>query len=157
MTAFHSLFGELNRSDFQDWGSVSYTSFINSSQSLDDPSVKGNAPFVYTFLRGEYDVDVVDEALDEVVDEDNNPVVTELSDQAGLFLKVAWNWRDTDDVLRVTPAEQVYLFKAGQLVGVKKNHIRGKGQAINVLYTSDGNKDFNLLGWAIFYETNAAQ
>lgn len=127
-------FSEIKSVSYKDWNSISgqnYNSYFETYQNLPDLSVKGNTPYIYTFMA----------------DDQNNP--------QGAFLTAKWDWNDTG--LRTQMGEQVYNQIAGHLLSVKKTRIHGKGRAITIRYDNDAQKNFNIKGWVIFYETNAEQ
>lgn len=49
---------------------------------------------------------------------------------------------------------QVYRYRNGYLVAIAKNKVRGRGRALQLRFTSEPGKDFNLLGWGITYGKN---
>jgi hypothetical protein len=133
-------FSDLHDTGFVDWDSTAspmpYSSFFNTCQSLEEPSLKTQTPYIYTFMR------------------------EGTADSEGALLQVDWDWITPDEALtsaRASDEQQIYVFRNGLLVGAKKNRIRGKGRSVHLNYRSDGFKDFNILGWSIFYDTQAQQ
>lgn len=51
---------------------------------------------------------------------------------------------------------QAYRFRDGYSVAVSKDKVRGKGRALQIHFTSEEGKDFEILGWGIYYSKNTA-
>jgi hypothetical protein len=49
---------------------------------------------------------------------------------------------------------QCYKYRDGYLVAIARNKIRGRGRALQLRYTSEAGKDFNLLGWGLVITKN---
>ena len=49
---------------------------------------------------------------------------------------------------------QVYKYRNGYLTSISRNKVRGRGRALQLRYTSEAGKDFDLLGWGIVYLKN---
>lgn len=132
----HMYFSEMRDGAFRDWHAAKntdFTSFFNTCQSLDTPNLKTQVPYVYTFLR---DGGATDQSA---------------------FLTVQWDWADDDTSVRVQTPTQIYRYRNGYLTAVTKNKIRGKGRSYHMKFTSDPGKDFDVLGWVVFYDQNANQ
>lgn len=136
---YNATFAALSDPTFTDWKSLdgvgaNYTSYFESKQSLDEPDLKTNAPYIYTFMQN-----------------GGSPT------SSGATIKIMWDWTRTTDTIRVTPPDQVYRYVADQLLSVRKSRVRGKGRDLHVRYDSTDQKDFDIKGWVVFYETNAQQ
>lgn len=132
----HMYFSEFNNGDFIDWHTVKdtdFSSFFDTCQSLDSPNLKTQVPYVYTFLK------------------DGAP-----TDQSAL-LTVEWDWANDDTSVRVTDPIQLYRYRNGFLTSISKNKIRGKGRSYHMRFDSEAGKNFDILGWVIFYDQNAQQ
>ena len=80
------------------------------------------------------------------------------------FLNAYWDWSNGTDHRKVGPY-QVYRLNApfyipsgvddkfafGKQIVTSKNKIRGTGRSVQFEFLSDGNKDFQLLGWSVEY------
>lgn len=51
---------------------------------------------------------------------------------------------------------EAYRYRNGYLVAISKNKVRGKGRALQLRFTSSPGKDFNLLGYGIWYSKEMA-
>lgn len=131
---FHATFAEFTNPTFEDWQRADYTSYLEVIQSLQDPSLRTQTPYIYTFLKQD---------------------TTSRASTEGATLEAKWDWVSSGP--RITPPEDIYSYRAGMLTSVKKTKIRGQGRGIKLKYTSVSARNFNLLGWVVFYDTNAGQ
>lgn len=139
LNAFIMSFSQFYQPSYTDWANETnndYTSYLETFQNLPDAQLKTQVPYLYTFLK-----------------EDG----TSLPNSDSALLNVRWDWVTDDLTARATAYEQVYNYRGNFLTSVKKTKIRGKGRSVKVRYTSEPGKRFNLLGWVIFYDTNAGQ
>lgn len=150
-------FSEFNNDGFVDWTVEPFNSYLRTYQIMPDPSRWMGAPFIYTFLReGTGQQMDTDEDGNVIIDE-NGSAVYSGSSSAGATLKAAWNWANDDTSPKVSENTQVYQFRNGSLVSVARRKLRGKGRALQLIYENDGEKDFNILGWAVFLTQNGGQ
>jgi hypothetical protein len=100
-----------------------------------------------------------------VYDDDNNLVFDYPS---GLYLQARWDWSDHGNSGKWSSTQQVYRqrrhyipdednldYEPGNLLVTAKSRIRGKGRALQLKFSSESGKDFNLLGWGIVYTGNS--
>lgn len=73
----------------------------------------------------------------------------------GLFMQPQWDWSESALANKFGRNVQVYLLTPLELVSTRQNNIRGKGRALQLHFTSEQGKDFNLLGWGIWHMKNA--
>jgi len=133
---YRATFSDFHDNLFKDFGDHDYTSYFETSQSLSDAQLKTQVPYIYTFLK--------EDLLSNTTTD-------------GAKLQVRWDYLETDDSPRSTRYEDVYRYRNGFLTSVKKTKIRGKGRGVQMRYVSEPGKDFNILGWVIFYDTQTGQ
>ena len=80
---------------------------------------------------------------------------------SGLFMQVKWGWSNSPNSGKWQTPQQVYrllrpyLLKIGEPIDygfevvTTKNRVTGSGTALSITFSSDGDKDFYLYGWAI--------
>lgn len=86
---------------------------------------------------------------------------------SGLFLNGRWDftdtykqgkWSVTQQVYKILnkdiPTQDTFDYDFGNNVITARVRIRGRGRALQLYFSSDGNKDFNILGWGIVYTGN---
>lgn len=129
-------FAEFNDEAFMDWGSGDFQSYMAISQSDDSVDVKEQTPYIYTFLKETEDSD---------------------EDSEGATLTGFWDWANDTSSPRVSPPMEIYKFRDGFLVSATKHKMRGRGRQLQLRFDSESGKNFNLLGWAVFYLHNAKQ
>lgn len=176
-------FSLFSNSAYTDWTeeagpAADYNSYLETYFVIaDDPMAKFQSPYVYVFVDSGAQLDVVDSDGSEVIDSSSADVVT---DTVSLILNTYWDWADTEEEsivvtlagvtiidsassivvdhttsVRSSRDIQVYRFRNGYPVSVSKNKVSGKGKALQLRFTSESGKDFNLLGWAGWISKNA--
>lgn len=133
---FHATIAEFIDTTFQDWGSEDFHSFLAISQSDDMVDVKEQTPYVYTFIKETTDSNETSE---------------------GATVTGFWDWANDTSSPRVTTPQEVYKFRDGYLVSATRLKMRGRGRQLQLQFDSESGKNFNLLGWAVYYVHNAKQ
>lgn len=129
---FRMTFSEFINTDYKDWTTISgadFDSYLNTMFIPDqDFMTFSQTPYLYVFIEDGTDM--------------------------GLFLDVARDWATTGNVPKLGQPLQVYRYRNGFLLSVTKSRFRGKGRVYQLQFTSDGDKDFNLRGWAVWTDKN---
>ena len=162
-----STFERLYFSGFTDKDFVDYPRIqdINGDYGSDAPAylltgaITGGAssrdkwtPYITTkFLRTEYDW---------TYDIDGN---ASLLGESSCLLQAQWEWTNSANSGRWSTTQQAYRLNRLQMLSSTstfdfdvistRNKIRGKGQALSLLFSSEPGKDMNILGWS--YELSA--
>jgi hypothetical protein len=135
-----------------------FNSFLETGHDiLEDIISEKEANTVYVFMkRTEKDV-----IAQDVFDSEGDSLVS--SNPSSCLMRAKWHWSDSEASGRWSQPQQVYrlqrnwipsgpgVFDYGFDVIQTINQVRGKGRALSILFQSDGDKDFHLLGWAIPY------
>lgn len=133
---YRASFAEFKNPEFVDWEDADFHSFLAVSQADDAVDVKVQTPYIYTFLK-------------ETADSDE--------DSEGATLTGYWDWANDTSSPRVSEPIEIYKFVSGSLVSARKHKMRGRGRQIQLQFDSESGKNFNLLGWAVYYMHNAQQ
>jgi hypothetical protein len=143
-----------NNSDYKDWGiTTPEAKIVTAPDTLGDPLRKKMATYlVAQFVRTE-------DSFYEV-----EPDVYDLNNQSSLKARAAWDWTNTDNYGTWSNEQQLYRlrrlytpssasdpFDYGKYVVETKTKLRGKGKAMSLVLTSEGDKHFILLGYSILY------
>lgn len=136
VAGFHASFAEFSNDGFKDWTTADFTSFMSISQEDDSVDVREQTPYIYTFLK-------------------ETSSSNETSE--GATLTGYWDWANDSTSPRVSDPIEIYKFQNGFLVSARKHKMRGRGRQLQLKFTSETGKNFNLLGWAIYYLHNANQ
>ncbi len=91
-----------------------------------------------------------------------------INNQSSLLMQARWDWATTSKSNKFGASQQVYKFRqplfiddddpeidTGYEMVVTKNKVRGKGRALQLRFTSETGKDFEIIGWAIWFNKNA--
>ncbi len=151
-------FRNLDFVDFESFGAVSYTSYLETApQTFGDISRNKAATYVHSMFQKTEDgfVDVGGVLVS------NYP--------SGCMLQGKWDWHITASGGRWSDSQQAYklrrpyvpvdlndTFDTGEEVVYTKRKMRGKGKALALKYTSQEGKDFQLLGFTIDVTGNPA-
>ncbi len=134
--------------DFIDWASeaedpqcgeprdpAGFESYFTTYYHLvDDQMLWMQSPYVYTFLE-------------EGSRNNSGP---------SLFMTGLWDWSEDSDASHKRTREiQVYSPRSSQSVSDTKNRVRGSGRALQLRFTSDPGKDFNILSWGVWFDRNS--
>lgn len=136
---FNATFSEFINSEFLDWQSqdgvgADFTSELQTYYMLsDDTMLWMSDGTVFTYIENQ----------------GRGP------GGLGLFMQPQWDWSESSVSNKFARNVQVYLATPLELVSTRQNNIRGKGRALQLHFTSEQGKDFNLLGWAVWHGKNA--
>lgn len=146
------FFAEFNNESHKDWGLTSYTSYAETGSVTGGDLMRNKQAqyIVNHFNRTEDGYEL-----------DSNGNVT-LANQSGCFVRSKWDWTSTANAGKWSNSQQAYRLKhlyvplsvadtfdyAYDVVSTKLL-IRGNGYSFRLRYESDGDKDFQLLGFAI--------
>lgn len=155
-----ALFSNLSFTDWERYDIINYggsgadyTSFLETGFDLQgDMTREKQSPYIITHCkRTETDFVVVD---DEVV----------YTNPSSLKLQGRWDWSDSGSSGKWSTTQQVYRLKPpkdlgaeydpGNLLVTARSKIRGRGKCLQLRFTSEQGKDFDLLGWGIVYTGN---
>ena len=101
---------------------------------VDDQMLWMQAPYVYTYL-------------------DNN---SRNADNPSLLMTPKWDWSEDGTITYKHGREtQVYASRPDSEVSNTKNRVRGSGRSLQLQFYSEEGKDWNLLGWGIFFDKNS--
>ncbi|MGL1886315.1 MAG: hypothetical protein OCD76_07350 [Reichenbachiella sp.] len=142
-------FGVKNDTDFQDFSVNIPTAYMETGyESLDKPSNKKTVPYISThFLQTE----------ENWVSDGAGGFKLDL--QSGCQMRAKWDWNNSTDNGRWSPAQQAYRFRrtyiptglgtfdSGEKVITTKNKMLGRGQALSIRFEQEANKDMQLLGY----------
>lgn len=131
--ALRSTFSEFLDTGYLDWnslGGADYVSYLDTYYlKTDDIMARMTTPYIYVFVENAAD--------------------------ASLILNVVKNWAETGNTPEIGTPIQCYHFRDGFLLSVTKNRIRGRGRVMQLRFTSETGKPFNLRGWAAWITQNA--
>lgn len=148
-------FGYYRSQTFRDWFTyngvgVPFESFLLTGyEIMGDTTRPKQTPYIVTHCKRTEMVAVDDGAGNAVPD---NP--------SGLYMQARWEWTSTGTAGRWSDVQQVYrlLRPMNLVIGqpidysydviTTKSRVRGSGTALSLRFTSDGDKDFYLYGWA---------
>lgn len=134
---------------FQDFSSNYTTAYIETGyETLNKPSNKKVVPYINThFLQTEENW-IADGSGGFILDK-----------QSGCQMRAKWDWNNSDDNGRWSPAQQAYRFRrmymptgtgafeSGEQVITTKNKMLGRGEALSIRFEQEDNKDMQLLGY----------
>lgn len=142
-------FAKLKGAGLTDWTSDSTysTSFtsrgITGVQTMGDVLHKKAATYIFFLFKRVETGTLVD-------DVDTNP--------GGCFVRTAWNWAANTSSPKYGDQIQIYYpdrWGLSLTTGAEthdhawwKHRVRGRGNALQVIFESDGDKDFHLVGWS---------
>lgn len=131
-------FSEFNNPAFDDWETqgvgvgADFTSRLTTYyMGTSDAMLFFQTPYVVTYMEN-----------------------TERND-AALHMRAYWDWSDDEDSNRFSRSTEIYRQATLEKVSVSKNRVRGRGRALQLNFTSEQGKDFNLLGWTVDVNRNA--
>lgn len=142
----------------RDWRSsdnvgTSFLSYILTGQEImGDTTRPKQAPYMFVHMK---------QTEKFGIDDPDNPGQAKADNPSGLLVQTRWDWSDNSISGKWSEPFQAYrLLKPytvnigepidyGQEVVTTKNKIFGQGKALQLLISSDGDKDFYIYGWAI--------
>lgn len=151
-----SYFCQLNNPGFGDWISVnnlglSYDSYIETGYELfNDAMRKKNITYIFSYMRKTENGWFINEANE-----------AELNDPSSCFLRVKYDWANSQASNKWTTPVQVYRpgrffmtddgsYDTGFPIVVTKSKVRGNGKSIQFRYGTDElGRNFDLHGWSI--------
>ena len=156
-------FADFDNEGFLDWESadsvgVGFLSFAETWWELNDDIIRFiQAPYIYIYTRRTETGFIPDGGDGFTLLNPSSLLVTAMWDFANSAKAGKWSrqfqaYKFRQNVL-VDPLD--LTFDTGYPIVVTRNKIRGKGRAIQLRFESDGQKDFNLIGWGIIHEGNA--
>lgn len=133
---------------------VSFNSYADTGYDLqNDLTRQKQAPYIIVHSKR------TETGYDTNTEEWTNP--------SGLFLQGRWDFADHYRAGKWSVVQQVYKilskdiptestgdYDFGNAVITSRVRIRGRGRALQLRFQSDGDKDFNILGWGIIYTGN---
>lgn len=161
-------FGLFNNLSFTDWekydiinGSGSgadYESYVETGFDLQGDIVRQKqAPRVISHCKRT--------ETGYIIDDDD---MVQFINPSSLFLQARWDWTNSGDSGKWSTIQQVYkyprnfipdeselTYEPGNLLVTSSSKIRGRGRALQLRFSSESGKDFNLLGWGIVYTGNS--
>lgn len=159
---YNFIFSEFNNLDFIDWYSkdsvgVDFDSFLEAGFEFAGDIMRHKQTIYLNayFEQTETAWEEIDSAY-------------QLVGASSCKMRAKWDWADTDSSNKWSTERELYRLKRhllpdpndltltyGQNVIVTKNKVRGKGRAVKFKFRSTAGKDFNLLGWAVVYSSEA--
>lgn len=154
---YYFTFGSVNDTTFQDWGRLSFESFVETGyELLEDAMRDKQALYVFCYFRRTEDAWVASNG-----DYD-------LANPSSCRFQVRWDWSSSEvsnkwsseiEAYRLTrvgfPDSSNLAMDNGFPVVVTKNKIRGNGKAIQFRFSNDKiGSNFDLLGWSVPYSGN---
>lgn len=154
---FYYQFAEENDTEFADWGTEAYMSFVETGyELLEDAMRDKQAMYVYCYFRRTEDVYVA------------SGDGFELDHPSSCYMQVKWDWASSQISNRWSSKQQAYRltripmfdesdlnFDNGFPIVVTKNKVRGHGRAIQFRFENgETGSNFDLLGWAVPYTGN---
>ena len=138
---------------FQDFGYNYPTAYIETGyETLNKPSNKKVVPYINThFVQTE----------ENFIDDGSGGLI--LDKQSGCQMRAKWDWNDSGDNGRWSPAQQAYRFRrmyipdiagpflSGETVTTTKNKMLGRGESLSIRFEQEANKDMKLLGYTCTY------
>ncbi len=77
-----------------------------------------------------------------------------LPNASSCMLQTAWDWASSSASKKWAQKVETYRYRANFFVATSKNKVRGKGKTLQARFSSTTSKDFQLLGWGIWYTKN---
>jgi hypothetical protein len=137
----HLYFYEFTDTAFQDYGVSTTAQITTGYENLGDLLRSKNAGYVHCYF--------------------NRTETDYTTNQSGCKLRMKWDWSNLDSSGRWTDQQQVYRLN-GRVVSTSpapfyypydvvetKTRVRGNGKSTLFKWESDGDKDFQLLGWSV--------
>jgi hypothetical protein len=155
---FYYKFGAELNTDFADWGTEAYSSFVETGyELLEDAMRLKQAMYVYSYFRSTEDTYISDGADGFIVQHPSS-----------CFLQIKWDWSSSQIANRWSNKQQAYrlarvpIFSeddltvdTGSPVVVSRLKVRGSGKAIQFRFENNAiGSNFDLLGWAVPYSGN---
>ena len=150
----NATFSQLTQSEHLDWAGAGYTSRLQVYYIIpEDAMAWMQSPYTYVFLDDGTSGQVVNSAEVPVV---NSAEELVMSTSVSCIMNAIWDWTEEDSgSVKISRDIQLYNHRDGHTLSVSKNKIRGRGKVLQLQFTSDDRKDFNLLGWAVWISKNA--
>lgn len=151
---------EASVNKFKDWFAhdntgIAYTGFVTPGYDFgaDQGATKAvQAVYVHCFFR----------RTETAIEADGDAI-----NPSSCLMRAKWDFADTDAAGKWSPQNQVYrhrrlwltalpsaTYDDGYPVVMTKNKVRGRGKALQLEFSSEANKDMDMLGWAITYVGN---
>lgn len=154
---FYFGFSEENNTNFADWNTHAYTSFVETGfELMNDAMRKKQATYVYCYFR----------RTEEMYEASGDDFV--LDKPSSCYFQVKWDWADSQISNKWSSKQQAYrltrvpmfseddlTFDTGFPIVVTRNKVRGSGKSIQFRFENDAiGSNFDLLGWAVPYTGN---
>lgn len=153
-TSSKITFGQFTNTDFLDWGSANYDSYVESAYDfLGDIHTRKNAPYITPYFR------VTETGWEDAGSGNYTPVR-----ESSCLVSFIWDFKDTPSS---TPQQGYRLKKLPVVDPLSLNtfgyefstvstrlKLRGRGQSMRVKFESEQGKDFHLLGYEIIGAKN---
>lgn len=160
-------FGLFNNLSFTDWekydiinnsgSGADYESFVETGFDLQGDMVRQKqAPRIISHCKRTETAYIID-----------GDGMVQFVNPSSLFLQARWDWTDSGDSGKWSSTQQIYRqlrnfipdeselnYDPGNLLVTANSKIRGRGRALQLRFSSESGKDFNLLGWGIVYTGN---
>lgn len=82
-------------------------------------------------------------------------VYSRLEEDSSAYMRAIWDFANTGDTGQITNSQQVYNPQLNRDFSFRRLKVRGNGMALQLKFTSDGNKPFGIIGWASSETANA--
>lgn len=116
--------------DYEDWGSVDYSSYFITGYSLYGSATKDfQTNFVTVFLNND-------------------------DDTSSLFIQGIWDFSVTNDT-RFSQFQQCYRYNDGHAVTTRRMKVRGHGKCCQLKFYSEEDKPFTFIGYGLEISGNA--
>lgn len=155
---YNIAFNSFRDSTYQDWGTETYLSFIETGyELLQDAMREKQTPFITTFFKRTEDM------FELTVDGDYT-----MNHQSSCYLMAKWDWSNSPVSNKWSNKRQVYKYDRmpvvdesnlavdnGYAIITATEKVRGNGRSIQFRFECDeANRDFHILGWAVQFTGN---
>lgn len=82
-------------------------------------------------------------------------VYSRVEDNASAYMRAIWDFVNSGDTGQITNSQQIYNPQLNRDFSFRRLKVRGTGMALQLKFTSDGNKPFGVIGWASSETANA--
>ena len=145
---------DFSDTDFVDWGSANYSSYLESRHTVMDPNIRATSPYIVVYL-GVTETGWVLNAAGDGYD----PVRP-----TSALVSTFWDWKTSAS----SSTQQAYRLKHVPVVDLgdlnnfgypftvlqTRLKTRGRGRSMRVRIESEQGKDFELLGWGMIGARN---
>jgi hypothetical protein len=145
-------FAKFTGTDFQDWGTESYSSFAEGAYDfVGDMTTKKNTVYITSYLKVTEE-DIVDTGSGYTY---NRPSSCKVSTYWDFKTSTSQTPQEAYRLKELPTPSGAGSFPYPKTVTVSRIRLRGRGRSFRVRYESNGTNDFHLLGYDVISEKNA--